>query len=117
MLTFAAAGPATTGRFFSAARNRTVGYSIAYPPGHGPGSALRVAISLHGFAYAEARAANASAFASAADFAGDDVINHASALTGIPVRVVEARERCTDEATDPAGDDTAASPPSSVVRG
>jgi pimeloyl-ACP methyl ester carboxylesterase len=37
--------------------------------------------------YAQARAANAGAFASAADFARDDVITHASALTGVPVRV------------------------------
>jgi S-formylglutathione hydrolase FrmB len=194
-LTFGAAGPSRSGEFFSAARNRTVGYTIAYPPGHGPGSALPLTISLHGFGgnhmsglggvslaralaalrdgrplapmalvsvdggglywnphpgddplamivhelipmcqrrglgrqphgigtigismggygalllaekhprlisvvaaispaiwttYAEARAANGGAFASAADFAGDDVISHASALAAIPVRV------------------------------
>ena len=39
-LTFATAGPSSSGRFFSAARNRMVGYTIAYPPEHGPGSAL-----------------------------------------------------------------------------
>ncbi|MDE3129877.1 MAG: hypothetical protein KGL16_01890 [Acidobacteriota bacterium] len=199
-LTFAAAGPARSGRFFSAARNRTVEYTIAYPPGHGPGSALPLTISLHGFGgnhtsglggvtlsqalaarqsgralppmalvsvdggglywnphpgddpmamivnelipvcqrlglgtsprgigtvgismggygalllaeknphlvaavaaispavwttYTEARAANAGAFASAADFASDDVINHASALSGIPVRVASGTD-------------------------
>jgi pimeloyl-ACP methyl ester carboxylesterase len=48
-LTFAPAGPSRSGRFFSVARNRTVGYTIAYPPGHGLGSALPLAISLHGF--------------------------------------------------------------------
>jgi pimeloyl-ACP methyl ester carboxylesterase len=37
--------------------------------------------------YAQARAANAGAFASAADFERDNVIAHASALTQIPVRV------------------------------
>jgi hypothetical protein len=37
--------------------------------------------------YAQARAANPGAFASAADFANDDVITHASALTGLPVRI------------------------------
>jgi pimeloyl-ACP methyl ester carboxylesterase len=37
--------------------------------------------------YAEAHAANAGAFASAQDFTSDNVITHASALTGIPVRV------------------------------
>jgi pimeloyl-ACP methyl ester carboxylesterase len=37
--------------------------------------------------YSQARAANPGAFASARDFAGDDVITHAAALTGVPVRV------------------------------
>jgi pimeloyl-ACP methyl ester carboxylesterase len=48
-LTFAMAGPSKSGQFFSSARNQMVGYTIAYPPGHGPGSALPLAISLHGF--------------------------------------------------------------------
>jgi pimeloyl-ACP methyl ester carboxylesterase len=48
-LTYAAIGPSRSGRFFSHARDRVVGYTIAYPPGHGPGSALPLAISLHGF--------------------------------------------------------------------
>ncbi len=48
-LTFAPAGPARSGTFYSAARNRTVGYTIAYPPGHEPGSALPLVVSLHGF--------------------------------------------------------------------
>jgi pimeloyl-ACP methyl ester carboxylesterase len=193
--TFAPAGPSQSGRFFSVARNRTVGYTIAYPQGHDLGSALPLVVSLHGFGgnhlsglgglslsralaartngkalapialvsvdggglywnahpgddpmamivnelipmcqrlgigrpphgigaigismggygalllaekhpqlitavasispaawttYAQARAANPGAFASAMDFANDDVITHASALTGIPVRI------------------------------
>lgn len=42
-------GPITSGQFHSAARQRTVGYSIAYPPGHGPGDALPLIVMLHGF--------------------------------------------------------------------
>ena len=199
-LTFPAAGPSTSGRFFSRHRNRLVGYTIAYPPGHGPGSALALGIYLHGFAgdhtsgfgavslaralagrhdgrplpplalaavdggglywnphpgddpsamiveelipmcrrlglgrgqrgigavgismggygalllaesyphlisavaaispaiwttYAEAKAANPGAFVSAADFARDDVITHASGLTGIPARIVSGTD-------------------------
>ena len=37
--------------------------------------------------YAEARAANAGAYASAADFAADDAVTHAAALARVPVRV------------------------------
>jgi pimeloyl-ACP methyl ester carboxylesterase len=37
--------------------------------------------------YSQARTANAGAFASAADFATDDVITHASALAQMPVRI------------------------------
>jgi pimeloyl-ACP methyl ester carboxylesterase len=199
-LTFVPGGPSMSGKFFSAARNRIVGYTIAYPPGHGPGSALPLAISLHGFGgnhtsglggvtlsealaarenerslppmalasvdggglywnphpgddpmamiiheliptcqrlglgssphgigaigismgaygtlllaeknprriaavaaispavwttYAQARAANPGAFASAADFASDDVVTHASALAGIPVRIASGTD-------------------------
>jgi len=199
-LTFAPEGPSRSGRFFSAARNRVVGYTIAYPPGHGPGSVLPLAVSLHGFggnhtsglggvdlsqalaaradgrplpamalvavdggggywnqhpgddpmamivhelvpmcrrlglgrsphgigaigismggygalllaeknpdlisavaaigpavwtSYAAARSANAGAFASAADFAGDDIITHVSALSGIPVRIASGSD-------------------------
>ena len=48
-LSFAPAGPARSGTFRSVARGRTVGFTIAYPPGHAPGSALPLVISLHGF--------------------------------------------------------------------
>lgn len=37
--------------------------------------------------YRQASAANPGAYASAADFAADDVVTHASALAGVPVRV------------------------------
>ena len=37
--------------------------------------------------YAQARAANVGAYASAADFAADDVVTHAAALARVPVRV------------------------------
>jgi pimeloyl-ACP methyl ester carboxylesterase len=37
--------------------------------------------------YSEARGVNPGAYASAADFAADDAVTHASALRGIPVRV------------------------------
>ena len=47
--TFAPSGPSTSGSFFSKARNRPVGYTLAYPPGHGPGSALPLIVMLHGF--------------------------------------------------------------------
>ncbi len=42
-------GPATSGRFYSRARRQVVGYTIAYPPGHGPGSVLPLVVMLHGF--------------------------------------------------------------------
>jgi pimeloyl-ACP methyl ester carboxylesterase len=198
--TFAPVGPSRTGRFYSRARNRSVGYTIAYPPGHGPGSQLPLAVTLHGFGgdhtsglggltlaralavrtagrapapialvavdggglywnphpgddpmamivdelipmcqrlglgrapgslgatgvsmggygalllaekhsrliaavaaispavwtnYAEAHSANAGAYASADDFGADDVVTHASALAGIPVRVASGSQ-------------------------
>jgi len=46
--TFGSAGPTVTGQFFSRARNRTVAYRIAYPPGHMPGSRLPLVIYLYG---------------------------------------------------------------------
>jgi enterochelin esterase-like enzyme len=42
-------GPSVSGRFFSRARNQDVGYSVGYPPGHGPGSVLPLVVMLHGF--------------------------------------------------------------------
>lgn len=194
-LSFSSLGPSISSSFYSHARNRTVGYTIAYPPGHGRGSVLPLVVMLHGYganhtnavvgmtpaqavalrvgheplapmamvtvdggdgywnphpgdnpmamvieelipfclrlglgrppqrigtmgismggygaillaekyphliaavaaispaiwtSYAQARGANAGAYASAADFAGDDAVTHTDALTGIPVRV------------------------------
>ncbi len=42
-------GPSLSGTFYSRARRREVGYTIAYPPGHRPGSRLPLVIALHGF--------------------------------------------------------------------
>ena len=44
-----AQGPETSGRFYSRARNQVVGYTIGYPPGHGPGSVLPLVVMLHGY--------------------------------------------------------------------
>ena len=46
---YAAPGPQRSGTFYSAARRTTVGYTIGYPPGHGPGDRLPLVIALHGF--------------------------------------------------------------------
>lgn len=43
-------GPSRSGGFFSRARRRRIGYTIAYPPGHRVGDRLPVALVLHGFA-------------------------------------------------------------------
>lgn len=48
MLTFESPGPSISGSFYSHARSRTVGYTIAYPPHHGPGMALPLVVMLHG---------------------------------------------------------------------
>ena len=42
-------GPSLSGTFYSAARRRPVGYTIAYPPGHRPGDELPLVVMLHGF--------------------------------------------------------------------
>jgi enterochelin esterase-like enzyme len=47
--TFGSLGPSISDQFFSVARNRTVGYMVAYPPGHGPGSQLPLVVVLHEF--------------------------------------------------------------------
>ncbi len=191
---YAPPGPQVSGTFYSAARNRAVGYTIGYPPRHRPGARLPLVIMLHGYgdshvnalsglspaqalalrvggaplppmalvtvdggtgywnphpaddpqamladeviplcqrrglggshrigvmgismggygalllaekrpdlisaaaaispaiwtSYAQARAANAGAYASAADFAADDAVTHAAALARVPVRI------------------------------
>ncbi len=47
--TFSAPGLQLSGSFYSQARRRTVGYTLAYPPGHGPGSVLPLVVALHGY--------------------------------------------------------------------
>jgi len=48
-LSYPTPGPSNSGTFYSTARNRQVGYTIAYPPGHGPGDSLPLIVMLHGF--------------------------------------------------------------------
>lgn len=47
-LRFAELGPQTSGRFYSDRRHKTVGYTIAYPPGHTQGDELPLIVMLHG---------------------------------------------------------------------
>ena len=49
LIAHAPPGPQYSGVFSSAARHRAVGYTIAYPPGHGPGDRLPLVIMLHGY--------------------------------------------------------------------
>ncbi len=46
--TFEVTGPTVTGSFFSRARQRTVAYTLAYPPNHRPGSRLPLVLYLYG---------------------------------------------------------------------
>jgi len=48
-LVFAAPGPAESGTFYSRARRCRVGYTIAWPPGHRPGTPLPLIVALHPF--------------------------------------------------------------------
>ncbi len=59
-LAFSGPGQSRSGTFHSPARGRTVGYTVAYPPGHEPGGPLPLVVMLHGFG-----------------------ANHSSALTGM----------------------------------
>ena len=47
-LTFASLGPSITSHFLSKARQLTVGYTIAYPPGTSRGDELPLIVMLHG---------------------------------------------------------------------
>ena len=49
-LAFTTPGPQESGTFYSRARRRPVGYTIAYPPGHRAGDPLPLIVALHGFA-------------------------------------------------------------------
>lgn len=42
-------GPSFSGAFYSQARHRRAGYTIAYPPGHGSGDDLPLVVMLHAF--------------------------------------------------------------------
>ena len=48
-LVFSAPGPSVSGSFYSRARRREVGYTIAWPPGHRPGTPLPLILALHAF--------------------------------------------------------------------
>ena len=48
-MAFDTPGPSVSGTFYSRARRRDVGYTIAYPPGHRPGSRLPLIIALHAY--------------------------------------------------------------------
>lgn len=48
-LVFARPGPSVSGTFYSRARRRQVGYTIAWPPGHDPGSPLPLIVALHAY--------------------------------------------------------------------
>jgi pimeloyl-ACP methyl ester carboxylesterase len=45
---FYSVGPSLNGSYFSEARNTTVGYTVAYPPGHKVGDSLSLIVDLHG---------------------------------------------------------------------
>lgn len=70
---FGAVGPVESGNFFSRARNTTVGYTIAYPPGHAPGDRLPMVVVLHGYGgnHRDALAGMSLAQASALRVGGD----------------------------------------------
>jgi len=48
-LAYSAPGPSYSGTFYSAARRRAVGYTVAYPPRHRPGDELPLVVMLHGY--------------------------------------------------------------------
>jgi pimeloyl-ACP methyl ester carboxylesterase len=48
-LEYAPLGHSFSGAFYSRARRRRVGYTIAYPPGHRSGDELALVVMLHGF--------------------------------------------------------------------
>jgi S-formylglutathione hydrolase FrmB len=49
LASYAPPGPQVSGTFYSRARNRTVGYTIGYPPDHRPGARLPLVVMLHGY--------------------------------------------------------------------
>jgi enterochelin esterase-like enzyme len=55
-LRFSKLGRMHPGTFYSKARNRAVRYTIAYPPGHNPGSLLPLVVVLHAYGATSANA-------------------------------------------------------------
>jgi pimeloyl-ACP methyl ester carboxylesterase len=55
-LAYSKPGPSFSGTFYSAARRRPVGYTIAYPPGHQAGDQLPLVVMLHGYGASHANA-------------------------------------------------------------
>jgi enterochelin esterase-like enzyme len=55
-LAYSRPGPSFSGTFYSAARRRPVGYTIAYPPGHQAGDQLPLVVMLHGYGASHASA-------------------------------------------------------------
>jgi len=55
-LSFDAVGPSESGSFYSSARQRHVGYMIAYPPAHRLGDSLPLIVMLHGYGQNHANA-------------------------------------------------------------
>jgi S-formylglutathione hydrolase FrmB len=55
-LAYAPPGPSFSGTFYSPARRRMVGYTIAYPPRHRPGDELPLVVMLHGLGASHADA-------------------------------------------------------------
>jgi pimeloyl-ACP methyl ester carboxylesterase len=55
-LSFRSVGRNESGRFFSKARRRSVGYTIGYPPGYQTGDALSLIVMLHGYGQTHASA-------------------------------------------------------------
>ena len=55
-LAYSPPGPSFSGTFYSAARRRSVGYTIAYPPRHRPGDELPLVVMLHGLGASHADA-------------------------------------------------------------
>jgi enterochelin esterase-like enzyme len=64
-LAFAAPGPSLSGTFYSRARHSQVGYTIAWPPGHQPGSPLPLILALHPFGAGHTRALTGMSLAQA----------------------------------------------------
>jgi enterochelin esterase-like enzyme len=72
-LQFRTPGPSRSGTFFSRARRRQVGYTVAWPPGHGPDDPLPLVVMLHGFGANHTNALTAMSPAQAVALAVDGV--------------------------------------------